>query len=64
MIERFLGPGKMRKPGLRRVTTIHGNLTHLIFVRPHPSRYSTVQSMYHFKLLIVERARTASADAR
>jgi hypothetical protein len=28
----------MRKNGLRWVTAIHGLLTHLIFVRPHPSK--------------------------
>jgi hypothetical protein len=34
---RPLRPEKMRKSGLRWVTALRGNLTHLIFVRPHPS---------------------------
>jgi hypothetical protein len=32
---RPLGPRKMLKNGLHRVTANHGNLTHLIFVPPH-----------------------------
>jgi hypothetical protein len=32
--KRPLGPRKMLKNGLHRVTANHGNLTHLIFVLP------------------------------
>jgi hypothetical protein len=35
---RPLRPTKMRKVGFRWVTALHGNLTHLIFVQPHPSK--------------------------
>ena len=34
---RGLRPRKMRKNGFHRLTAVHGTLTHLIFVRPHPS---------------------------
>jgi hypothetical protein len=34
----------MRKVGLHWVTAVHNNLTHLIFVQPHPSKVDLAAS--------------------
>jgi hypothetical protein len=44
---RPLRPRKMQKNGLHWVTALRGNLTHLIFVRPHPSNLIRARLSYH-----------------
>jgi hypothetical protein len=55
----------MQKNGVHWVTALRGNLTHLIFVRPHPSNLIRARWSHHrFKAVVLSAVETDAKDCK